>query len=90
MTDGGKETAFHSWMRGAFRRYMEAAMDAVLIVLVLLTFLFIIKAIYLLGIVVYTAADIPSVISEFLFIFILVDPIVALKSVIPAPYRSTG
>ncbi|MDA8387489.1 MAG: phosphate-starvation-inducible PsiE family protein [Nitrospiraceae bacterium] len=73
MTGGGKETAFHFWMRGDFRKYMEAAMDLVLIALVLLTLLFIAKAIYLLGIIVYVATDIPSVISEFLFIFILVE-----------------
>ncbi len=60
-------------MRSGIGKFTDPAMDSVLIVLVLLTFLFIIKAIYLLGIVVYTGTNIPDVISEFLFIFILVE-----------------
>lgn len=64
---------FYFWIHSAFRKYIEVTMDIILVGLVLVTFVFIMKTIYLLGQVIYRETNIPHVISEFLFIFILIE-----------------
>jgi uncharacterized membrane protein (DUF373 family) len=71
--DEGKQVEFYFWIHSAFRRYIEVAMDLILIGLVLVILVFTIKTIYFLGTVIYRETDIPHVISEFLFVFILVE-----------------
>jgi uncharacterized membrane protein (DUF373 family) len=68
-----KEGAFYFWIHSVFRKYIEITMDLILVGLMLVTFVFIIKTIYLLGLDIYSETDIPHVISEFLFIFILIE-----------------
>lgn len=68
-----KQSAFYFWIHSAFRKYIEIIMDLILVGLVLVTFVFIMKTIYLLGQVIYRETNIPHVISEFLFIFILIE-----------------
>lgn len=72
-TDERKEVEFYFWIHSAFRRYIEVAMDLILIGLVLVVLVFTIKTIYFLGTIIYRETDIPHVISEFLFVFILVE-----------------
>ena len=72
-TNHGKQAAFYFWIHSAFRKYIEVTMDLILVGLVLVTFIFIMKTIYLLGQVIYRETNIPQVISEFLFIFILIE-----------------
>ncbi len=48
-------------------------MDLILLGLVAVTFIFIVKTIYMLGLTIYKEANIPYIISEFLFIFILIE-----------------
>lgn len=68
-----RQAAFYFWIHSAFRKYIEVTMDLILIGLVLVTFIFIMKTIYLLAQVIYRETNIPHVISEFLFIFILIE-----------------
>ncbi len=68
-----KQAAFYFWIHSAFRKYIEVTMDLILVGLVLVTFIFIMKTIYLLAQVIYRETNIPHVISEFLFIFILIE-----------------
>jgi len=68
-----KQSSFYFWIHSAFRKYIEIIMDLILVGLVLVTFVFIMKTIYLLGQVIYRETNIPHVISEFLFIFILIE-----------------
>ncbi|MCX8026696.1 MAG: phosphate-starvation-inducible PsiE family protein [Thermodesulfovibrionales bacterium] len=72
-TSNKSQGEFYFWIHSAFRKYIEVIMDLILISLVIVNFVFIIKTIYLLGISIYKDTDIPHVISEFLFIFILVE-----------------
>lgn len=72
-TDNRKQAAFYFWIHSAFRKYIEITMDLILVGLVIVTFIFIMKTIYLLGLVIYKETNIPHVISEFLFIFILIE-----------------
>jgi uncharacterized membrane protein (DUF373 family) len=72
-TEDRKEVAFYFWIHSAFRKYIEIIMDFILIGLVLVTLFFIMKTIYLLGLTIYRETNIPLVISEFLFIFILIE-----------------
>ena len=80
MTEGREEymsekrhIPFYFWIHSAFRKYIEVLMDLVMVGLVVVTVFFIIKTIYLLGQVIYKETNIPHVISEFLFIFILIE-----------------
>lgn len=77
MQERNQETAkkgeFYFWIHDVFRKYIEVTMDLILVGLVLVTFVFIAKTIYILGITVYKETNIPHVISEFLFIFILIE-----------------
>jgi uncharacterized membrane protein (DUF373 family) len=71
--DDIKQPTFYFWIHSAFRKYIEVTMDIILVGLVLVTFVFIMKTIYLLGQIIYKETNIPHVISEFLFIFILIE-----------------
>jgi uncharacterized membrane protein (DUF373 family) len=71
--DSKGQKEFYFWIHALFRKYIEVTMDIILIGLVIVTFIFIAKTIYLLGLDVYKATNIPHVISEFLFIFILIE-----------------
>jgi len=68
-----KQSSFYFWIHSAFRKYIEIIMDLILVGLVLVTFVFIMKTIYLLAQVIYMETNIPHVISEFLFVFILIE-----------------
>jgi len=72
-TEGKKQVVFYFWIHAAFRKYIEVSMDMILVGLVLVTFFFIMKTIYFLGQVIYKETNIPHVISEFLFVFILIE-----------------
>jgi len=72
-TDDRRQVEFYFWIHSAFRRYIEVAMDLILIGLVFVILVFTIKTVYLLGTVIYHETDIPHVISEFLFVFILIE-----------------
>lgn len=72
-TKSRKQADFYFWIHAALRKYIEVTMDLILVGLVLVTFIFIIKTIYLLGQVIYDDTNISQVISEFLFIFILIE-----------------
>jgi len=71
--DSKGQKEFYFWIHALFRKYIEVTMDIILIGLVMVTFVFIAKTIYLLGLDVYKTTNIPHVISEFLFIFILIE-----------------
>lgn len=71
--DSRKRVVFYFWIHSVFRKYIEIIMDMILVGLALVTFIFIMKTIYLLGLVIYKETHIPHVISEFLFIFILIE-----------------
>jgi uncharacterized membrane protein (DUF373 family) len=77
MQERNQETAkkreFYFWIHDVFRKYIEVTMDIILVGLVIVTLIFIIKTIYILGFTVYKETNIPHVISEFLFIFILIE-----------------
>lgn len=68
-----KQNPFYFWVHSAFRKYIEVTMDLILVLVVGVTFIFILKTIYLLTITIYHDTNIPHVISEFLFIFILIE-----------------
>lgn len=72
-TSERKQVEFYFWIHDAFRKYIEIAMDLILIGLVIVILVFTIKTIYLLGTIIYHETNIPHVISEFLFIFILIE-----------------
>lgn len=72
-TNNRKQATFYFWIHSAFRKYIEVTMDLILVGLVIVTFVFIMKTIYLLGLVIYKETNIPHVISEFLFVFILIE-----------------
>lgn len=68
-----KKNSFYFGVHSVFRKYIEVTMDLILVLLVGVTFIFILKTIYLLGMTIYHDTNIPHVISEFLFIFILIE-----------------
>lgn len=70
-----KEVEFYFWIHNAFRRYMEVIMDVILMGLVVVAFVLIVKTIYLLGMSIYKDTDISYVISEIMFIFILIETV---------------
>lgn len=73
-TDDRRQVEFYFWIHSAFRKYIEIAMDLILLGLVLVVFVFTIKTIYLLGItVIHYETNIRHVVSEVLFIFILLE-----------------
>lgn len=72
-TDERKQAAFYFWIHSAFRKYIEVTLDLILICLVAVTFVFMIKTIYILGQDIYNETNIRHVISEFLFLFILIE-----------------
>jgi uncharacterized membrane protein (DUF373 family) len=68
-----KQATFYFWIHSAFRKYIEVTMDLILVGLVLVIFFFTMKTIYCLSLFIYKETNIPHVISEFLFIFILIE-----------------
>jgi uncharacterized membrane protein (DUF373 family) len=68
-----KEAEFYFWIHKAFRKYVEVILDCILIGLVVVTFVLIGKTIYLLGVSLYEKTNISYIISEILFIFILIE-----------------
>jgi hypothetical protein len=48
-TTRNKQAAFYFWIHSAFRKYIEVSMDLILVGLVLVTFVFIMKTVYLLA-----------------------------------------
>lgn len=70
-----KRIEFYFWIHSVFRKYIEVTMDLILVGLVFVTFIFVVKSIYLLAIAVYRETNISLVIAELLFIFILVEVI---------------
>jgi uncharacterized membrane protein (DUF373 family) len=69
----GIKKEFYFWIHDVFRKYIEVTMDLILLGLVIVTFIFIVKTIYMLGLTIYRETNIPHTISEFLFIFILIE-----------------
>jgi uncharacterized membrane protein (DUF373 family) len=73
-TDDRRQVEFYFWIHSAFRKYIEIAMDLILLGLVLVVFVFTIETIYLLGkMVIYHETDVRHIVSEVLFIFILLE-----------------
>lgn len=72
-SENRKQGAFYFWIHSAIRKYIEVVLDVILVGLVLVTFAAIMKTIYFLGSAIYRETNIPHVISEFLFIFILIE-----------------
>lgn len=68
-----RQPVFYYWIHAAFRKYIEVTMDIILVGLVMVTFAFVMKTIYFLAQIIYRETNIPHVISEFLFIFILIE-----------------
>jgi uncharacterized membrane protein (DUF373 family) len=70
-----KEIEFYFWIHSVFRRYVEVIMDIILMGLVLVSFILITKTIYLLSVSLYNETNIAYVITEIMFIFILVETV---------------
>jgi uncharacterized membrane protein (DUF373 family) len=70
-----KEIEYYFWIHAAFRKYVEVILDLILMGLVIVTFVLIGKTIYLLGISLYETTNISFVISEIMFIFILIETV---------------
>lgn len=68
-----KEPEFYFWIHKVFRKYVEIVMDIILVGLIVVTFIFIGKTIYFLGISLYKETNIAYTISEIMFIFILIE-----------------
>lgn len=68
-----KEVEFYFWIHKAFRKYVEVTLDCILIGLVIVTFILIGKTIYLLGLSLYGQTNFSYILSEILFIFILIE-----------------
>ncbi len=68
-----KEPEIYFWIHKVFRKYVEIVMDVILVGLVIVTFVFITKTIYFLGISLYKETNIAYTISEIMFIFILIE-----------------
>lgn len=79
-TDGREEgeqkrVEFYFWVHQALRKYVEVTLDLILAVLVFVTFVFIARTIYTLGLywVESASIDIAFVVSEVMFVFILIE-----------------
>lgn len=70
-----KEVEYYFWIHSAFRKYVEVILDFILIGLVIVSFILIGKTIYLLGVSIYETTNISFVISEIMFIFILIETV---------------
>ncbi len=70
-----QEVEYYFWIHAAFRKYVEVILDLILMGLVLITFILIGKTIFLLGESLYETTNISFVISEIMFIFILIETI---------------
>ena len=70
-----KRVEFYFWVHGLFRKYVELTMDLILVGLVLVAFFFIVRTIYSLGEYLFRSAmlDIAFVVSEVMFVFILIE-----------------
>ncbi len=68
-----KEPELYFWIHKVFRKYVEIIMDIILVGLIVVTFIFIGKTIYFLGISLYKETNIAYTISEIMFIFILIE-----------------
>jgi len=73
--EGHKRVEFYFWVHHALRKYVEVTLDLILAVLVFVTFVFIARTIYTLGsyLVGSAAIDIAFVVSEVMFVFILIE-----------------
>lgn len=70
-----KEVEYYFWIHGVFRKYVEVILDLILMGLVIVAFILIGKTIYLLGLSIYETTNISFVISEIMFIFILIETV---------------
>lgn len=70
-----KEVEFYFWIHAVFRKYVEVILDLILMGLVVVAFILIGKTIYLLGLSIYETTNISFVISEIMFIFILIETV---------------
>ncbi len=68
-----REVEFYFWIHHAIRKYVEIVMDLILIGLILVTFVLIAKSIYTLWIGLYRETNIHEILSEMMFIFILIE-----------------
>ncbi len=73
--EGRRRVEFYFWVHQALRKYVEVTLDLILAVLVFVTFVFIARTIYTLGAYLATSAaiDIAFVVSEVMFVFILIE-----------------
>ncbi len=70
-----KRVEFYFWVHQLFRKYVEVTLDVILVGLVLVTFVFILRSIYSMGLYLIENAtiDIAFVVSEVMFVFILIE-----------------
>ena len=68
-----REVEFYFWIHHAVRKHVEIIMDLILIGLIGVTFILIAKSIYLLWMSLYHETNIHQVLSEIMFIFILIE-----------------
>lgn len=69
-----KEVEFYFWIHRAFRKYVEVSMDVILVGLVLIDFVLIGKIISSLGMSLLDGSvDFSFIVSEIMFIFILIE-----------------
>ncbi|NOY64872.1 MAG: phosphate-starvation-inducible PsiE family protein [Nitrospirae bacterium] len=69
-----RQPEFYFWIHSLIRKYVEITLDIILIGLVFVTFVFIGKTIYNLAENIYSEkTDIAFIISEIMFVFILIE-----------------
>ncbi|HHN64741.1 MAG TPA: hypothetical protein ENK09_05215 [Nitrospirae bacterium] len=73
MAEKTRQAEFYFWIHSLVRKYVEITLDVILIGLVLVTFVFIGKTIYNLAENIYNETDIAFIISEIMFVFILIE-----------------
>lgn len=70
-----KQIEFYFWIHNILRKYVEVVMDIILIGLIAVAFILIIKTILFLGVSIMEQTNIQFVISEIMFIFILIETV---------------
>ncbi len=70
-----RQVEFYFWIHNILRKYVEVVMDVILIGLIVVTFILIVKTILLLGASILEQTRIQFVISEIMFIFILIETV---------------
>lgn len=70
-----QEVEYYFWIHGTFRKYVEVVLDLILIGLVIVTFVLIGKTIYFLALNVFERTNISFIVSEIMFIFILIESV---------------